>query len=201
MDDRDPIDDLIAGGAPDAVPEALKLRMQAELPARRRSLAWAGVLAAAAAVVVGVWLARPEAVLPAYELAGPFGGVVPTRGDAQRGTYHLPHSRLELVARPRATLSGMAPVARAFVSMPGAALRSLPAASLSRAESGAWTVSGAASEILGDAPGTFIVHLALARSAADLAALDGRPLTEVGRNIQILSATIVYRLTPPEESP
>jgi len=187
------------------VPADLSARMRAELPAhpRRRVAPWTGALAAAAAVLFGVWLTRPDhGPLPSYELAGPFGGIAATRGAEAKGTYFLPQSQIEVVVRPRRTLSGMPPKARAFVSMPGAALRSLPAASLSRAASGAYTVTGAGRALLGDAPGTFTISVALAREASALDALEGRVITEATRSVRILSATLTYRLTPaPEETP
>lgn len=253
VDERDPIDALIAGGAPtgdevqaqadpldpgqlmawragvlpadeaeavearlaadpdaratladlsEPVPDALKARMREVLPTRRRALAWASVLAAAASIVFGVWLARPGPTSPDYELAGPFGGVAPTRSAEARDTYFLPHSRVEIVVRPKARLSEMPPAARVFVSMPGAALRSLPAASMSRAESGAFVVSGTARALLGDAPGTYQIHVALAGDAGALDTLPGRDITNVPQNIQILSATLAYRMAPePEEKP
>ena len=90
----------------------------------------------------------------------------------------------------------MPPAARVFVSMPGATLRSLPAASMSRAESGAFVVSGTGRALLGDAPGTYRIHVALAGDAGALDALEGRNITEVPENIRVFTATLFYRLTP-----
>ncbi len=178
------------GRLAEPVPPALLERMAGELPSARRR--WWPVVALAAAAVLAAVLIPRGAGLPAYELEGPLGGVERVRGEGPASLEFRAHSQLRLIARPKATLEGTPPQARAFVASVGGALRALPEAQLSQAASGAYVLSGPASSLVGPQPGRYVLVIALAAEEAALQALAGKPLAEAA-DVALLSAELTYQ--------
>ena len=142
------------------------------LPATRRW--WPALVAAALAAGVTLMLlpfGGPSRV-PAYVLHGPYGGVQQTRS-VQATHVFGPDSRLKILLRPSADLTGGTPTLRAFVAKPGGVLVAVPESAVTGGVGGAWRLQAPAASLF-TAAGKYTVHLALTNDAATTAGLAGR---------------------------
>lgn len=151
----------------------LLLRMEKAAPRRSRAPVYAG-LAVAAALLLGVgwFFATRGPALPEYglELAGT-AKLTRSSDSAPRQAVFRPESRVRITLRPATRVDG--PVRLAVFLVDGDALRRVDDRGRLEAEpGGVFVFSAPGRALFGDAPGRFVLYVAL---GADPAGLAGRP--------------------------